>query len=135
MDTENISIEEREKNGAKAIIAKTQDLQVAMVIYTGFDLLAVKENFSKNPVTDESILIYAESKRDNYYEYRDYVLITAILHKRDNTFWSDEELFPIEQITFKDKEKCGGYGKITVKHSNGIETIIDYEGIEGNLKI
>lgn len=135
MDTENISIEEREKNGAKAIIAKTQDLQVAMVIYTGFDLLAVKENFSKNPVTDESILIYAESKRDNYYEYRDYVLITAILHKRDNTFWSDEELFPIEQITFEDKEQCGGYGKITIKHSNGIETIIDYEGIEGSLKI
>ena len=135
MDSEEVSIQEREKNGAKAIIAKTKDLQVAMVTYRGFDLLAMKENFSKSPVTGESILIYAESKRDKYYEYKDYVLITAMLHKRDNTSWSDEELFPIEQITFEDKEQCGGYGKITISHNDGIETIIDYEGIEGNLKL
>ena len=135
MDSEKVSFQKKEKNGAKAIIAKTKDLQVAMVTYRGFDLLAMKENFSKSPVTKKSILIYAESKRDKYYEYKDYVLITAMLHKRDNTSWSDEELFPIEQITFEDKEQCGGYGKITISHNDGIETIIDYEGIEGNLKL
>lgn len=135
MDMEHVSFEEREKNGIKAMIAKTQGIQVAMVNYKGFDLFGTKESYSKNPVTNKSILLYAESKRIQYYQYRDYVLITAMLHKRDNTPWSDEELFPIEQIIYEDKEQCGGYGKIIIRCKNGTETTIDYEGIEGNLKI
>jgi len=131
----NTSIEEREKDGVKAIIIKSAEQQLALVNYKGFDRIAYKERTGASPVTNRSILLYAESNRSSYYEYKDYIMITAMLHKKDSQPWSDEELFPIETITFEDKEQCGGYGKVELKLRKGESFSIDYEGIEGVLKI
>ena len=62
-------------------------------------------------------------------------MITAVLTKKDQSDWSDEELFPVLDIAYTDSQKCGGYGPITLTMRDGRVMTVDYEGLEGKLTI
>lgn len=121
--------------GARAVIASSSWGQVAMVAYEGFDRLHSHERSGMNPVCDYSHLIYGSSRKERYYEYSPYVLISAVLTKKDQSEWKDAELFPVASIRMTDPQRCGGYGPITLILKNGTEYTIDYEGKEGRLQI
>lgn len=132
------TVEERRlcpDTGARAVILKSGEGQVAFVSYAGFDDVCIKERKGMNPVTEESCLIYGVSRREKYYEYLPYVMVSAVLTKKDNSPWSEEELFPIQSISFADKERCGGYGPVLLKMKDGRTVVVDYEKMEGNLRI
>ncbi|MEG7531558.1 MAG: hypothetical protein RSF83_09225, partial [Hungatella sp.] len=76
-----------------------------------------------------------ESRRNHYYEYRPYAMISAMLTKKDDTIWSDGELFPILAIHHADPQGCGGYGPIVLDLKDGRTITVDYEGMEGQLCI
>ncbi|SCP97627.1 DUF2264 domain-containing protein [Anaerobium acetethylicum] len=135
LDGSAAAVEEREKDGIRAIIVKSDRHQLAIVNYRGFDCLGYEEASGRNPAAACSILPYAESRRDAYYEYRDYVMITALLHKTSMEPWSDEDLFPISRIAFEDREQCGGYGKIVIETRDGQNRTVDFEGLEGRVSI
>ncbi|MEG7530384.1 MAG: DUF2264 domain-containing protein, partial [Hungatella sp.] len=101
-DRGHIEIEERicPITGAKAMILKSEEGQIALVSYSGFDEIGQKNRRGVSAVTECSCLLYAESRRNHYYEYRPYAMISAMLTKKDNTIWSDEELFPILAIHY-----------------------------------
>ena len=121
--------------GAKAVILKSAAGQVAMVSYTGFEKMTVTERAGVNPVSEESRMIVLESRRERYYSYLPYVMITAVLTRKDGEPFTDEELFPVKEIQFTDREQCGGYGPVIIKLKDGRTVTVDYEGIEGRLMI
>ena len=121
--------------GAKAVILKGAAGQVAMVSYTGFEKMAVIERTGVNPVSEESRMIVLESRRERYYTYLPYVMITAVLTRKDGEEFTDEELFPVKAICFTDTEQCGGYGPVIIELKDGRRVAVDYEGIEGRLMI
>lgn len=123
------------ETGAKAIILRSAEGQIAMVAYAGFDGLLVRSRTGVSPMTGTSQLIYGESRREKYYEYKPYAMITAVLTKKDQSDWSDEELFPVLDIAYTDPQKCGGYGPITLTMRDGRVMTVDYEGLEGRLTI
>ena len=51
------------------------------------------------------------------------------------TDFTEEELFPIESVTYTDPEKCGGYGPVVLKLADGTERKVEFEGIEGKLML
>ena len=80
-------------------------------------------------------MIVLESRRERYYTYLPYVMVTAVLTRKDGEEFTDEELFPVKAIRFTDTEQCGGYGPVIVELKDGRRVTVDYEGIEGCLMI
>ncbi len=130
-----IKIDKRSEGNAEAIIASTNGLQLAMVAYNGWDSIDVEKNTKKNPVTSESTLIFGNSKQTKLYGHGEYILVTAMLHKTDDSNWTDEELYPVEEISFENKESGGNFGKIKVVMKDGKTFTVDFKGREGKLSI
>ena len=49
--------------------------------------------------------------------------------------FTDDEIFSIADIEYTDKEKCGGYGPVTIKMKNEKSYEIDFYKIEGSLML
>lgn len=131
----------RKENGsAKAIILKGQDhtgqeKQLAMTIYDGWEDIDIIESINTNPDSEKSMVIYAKTARRVQYGYDRFMLISQTITKESHEDFSDDELFPIKDIVYTDKEKCGGYGTVTIQLKNGIKRIIDFNGIEGCMQL
>lgn len=130
----------KSKGDAKATIligrnAVGEELQLAFTVYSAWQNLKILSSKGTNPDSENSILLYASLHRSKPYAYAPYLLISQTLTKQDHTPFTEDELFPIDQILYSDKEKCGGYGPVTLKLKNGETKVIDYSHIEGNLSL
>ncbi len=138
--TEIIKKTENGVQPATAVILKGHDFtgkekQLAMTIYDGWESLDVIHSAGTNPDSEKSVVVYASAKRTSHNHYEKSILISQVITKEELADFSEEELFPIEEIVYTDKEKCGGYGAVTVRMKNGEEKTIDFEGIEGKLML
>lgn len=130
----------REKGKVKAIILKGHDFtgtekQLAMTIYDGWDEIAFLNSRGTNPDSERSVIVYAKLTREKQYGYEPYVLISQTITKENHEDFTEEELFPIKEIEYTDRKKCGGYGPVRITLNDGSRRIIDFEGIEGNLQV
>ena len=88
-----------------------------------------------SPVSEESRLVYGISRRKKYYEYLPYIMVSAVLTKKDQSDWSEEELFPVEEIRYTDETGCGGFGPVVLQMKDGRCVTVDFEGMEGRWSI
>jgi len=129
----------REKEGVRSIIFKGRDhlgreKQMAMTVYTGFEKLDFIRSTDTNPDSKNSLIIFAELERvKKYGGDKTCILISQTILKNSLTDFSDDELFPIENIVFSDKESFGNYGDIEIKLKNGSKKTICFDNIAGNL--
>ena len=131
---------EKTKGGAKAIILRGKDFtgrekQMAMTVYDGWEDLKIRHSEGTNPDSEKSIVLYAETTRKKQYGYEPYILISQVITKESQEDFTEEELFPIESVTYTDPEKCGGYGPVVLKLADGTERKVEFEGIEGKLML
>ena len=124
-----------ETRTARAVIFKNGSRQLAFVVYSGWEELQVKTRSGVNPAAGKTYLAYGSLRRERYYEYRPYVLVSAVLTKESGEAWTGEELFPVAEIRFEDPEGFGGYGPVVLTMKDGRNITVDYEGIEGHLCI
>lgn len=125
---------------AKAIILKGYDhtgreKQLAMTIYDGWDEIDMVESRGTNPDSEKSIVLFAKTKRYKNYGYEPFILISQTITKESREDFTDDEIFPIKEIVYTDKEKCGGYGPVLIKLKNGTERLVDFDEIEGGLML
>lgn len=125
---------------AKAIILKGYDYtgnekQLAMTIFDGWDDIDYYESVGTNPDSEKSIVIFARLARNKKYGYEPYILMSQIITKQSHEDFTVDEIFPVESIQYTDKERCGGYGPVTINLKSGVSRIIDFEGIEGNMSL
>lgn len=131
---------QKENGAAKAVILKGHDhtgkeKQLAMTIYDGWDTIELLSSTNTNPDSPKSVIVYAETKRRKLYGYEPFLLISQVITKETLEDFTEEELFPIAEITYTDKEKRGGYGPVTLRLKNGEQKQISFEGMEGNLQL
>ncbi len=123
---------------AKAIILKGHDhtgaeKQLAMTIYDGWYGLEYVKSSGTNPDSENSIIVYAKGSRRKQNHYESCVLISQVITKESAEDFTEDELFPIERVTYTDEQCRGGYGPVTIKLKDLTEYVVDYEGIEGHL--
>ena len=128
---------------AKAIILKGRDSQgrkkqLAMTIYQGWQDMDILKSRGTNPDSENSIIIYGKYHKNNIYDSSEnYVLISQVITKESHENFLDEELFPIEELEFTDKDMTGAYGDINIrlfdKALDRRQYCVNYEGIEGRL--
>lgn len=139
--TEIIAKEQEYDGGtAHAVILKGKDFtgrekQLAMTIYDGWDSLKTVNSIGTNPDSERSIVVYAETARRNHNHYEQATLVSQVITKEDLTDFTDDELFPIQKITYTDPQSRGGYGPVTIIHKDGTSKTIDFDGIEGQLML
>ena len=132
---------EKSCGNAKAVILKGRDgtgceKQMAMTIYDGWRQLQLLHRSGTNPDSDKSIVVYASMKREKQYGgFEPYILISQVITKESHEDFTEEELFPVSEIVYADREGCGSYGPVTLKMKDGSERIVEFEGIEGNLML
>lgn len=133
-------IEEKSEGNAKAVILKGYDFakrekQLAFTVYDGWDSIEIIRSKNTNPDSENSVVAYAKTKREKPYGAERYILISQVITKESLDDFSDEELFPIKEIFYSDRERQGSYGPITITLKNGEERVIDYGETEGRLQI
>ena len=124
----------------KAIILKGHDhkgkeKQLAFTIMDGWTDIGIIKSTGTNPDSENSIVVYAETKREKQYGYEPYFLISQVITKESLEDFTDDEIFPIKEIQYTDPQRCGGYGPVIIKLKNGDTKTIDFYGIEGNLQL
>lgn len=127
-----------ENGNAKAIILKGHDFtgrekQLAMTLYDGWDEIDLVHSEGTNPDSNQSIVVYGKTTRKKQYGYDPYVMISQVITKESHEDFTEDELFYIQSIDYTDKEKCGGYGPITITLKDGSKKVVEFEGMEGNM--
>ena len=130
----------KENNNAKAIILKGHDhtgreKQLAMTIYDGWDEIDLLHSTDTNPDSEKSIIVYGKTARHKQYGYEQFILISQVITKESLEDFTEDELFPIENVIYTDKERHGGYGPVTIVLKNGTRKTVSFEGMEGNMQL
>ena len=132
--------EKRTSKDAKAVVlsghgSDGKPRHMAMTIYGGWGDLSVEKSSGTNPDTKESFIIFAHACREKLFGYEPYILISQVITKEGDEGFEEDEIFSIADIGYTDKEKCGGYGPVTIKMKGGKSYTIDFNGIEGKLQL
>ncbi|QGY43643.1 DUF2264 domain-containing protein [Maribellus comscasis] len=118
-------------NGTKKVItASIKGRQIALITYNGWDKIDNLVHNNRNAEAGTSTVIYAYKKRLQKNPPME-LMISAMLHKTDNSEWTEEELSPIKDIEIMDitSEFSPLGAQITL--SNGEKYKIDFKDIDG----
>ena len=131
---------EKEKDGYKAVILKGHDhtgkeKQLAFTIMDGWTDIKLIKSKGTNSDSERSIVLFAETTREKQYGYEPYFLISQVITKESLEDFAEDEIFPVEKITYTDEQGCGGFGPVTIKLKSGDLKTIDFYGIEGLMEL
>jgi len=123
-------LERRTVAGHPAIIAKIPGRQVALVALSGWDHVDAVVHRGFNAEVEESTVLFAEwahPERLPPMQPR----ITLLLHKCDDSPWTDEELMPVAAWESPRVSELGIHG-VRVRLKDGRALAISYEHLEGH---
>ncbi len=123
-------IKQFEDGGKKVITASIPGRQVALIVYSGWDKLESMVHANRNAEADESTVLYAYKKRMDKNPAME-LMISVLLHKRDDVEWTEEELSPIKDINIMDITPSHSAlgAQITLRNNEKFE--IDFKDIDG----
>ncbi|GAB1454441.1 DUF2264 domain-containing protein [Draconibacterium sp.] len=124
-------INQFEETEKKVITAAIKGRQVALITYQGWDKLTSITHTNRNAEADESTVIYAHKKRLAQNPAME-LMISVLLHKTDDSEWTEEELSPIKHIVIMDVTPAASAlgAKITLANDKIYE--VYFEEIDGN---
>lgn len=64
-----------------------------------------------------------------------YLLISQVITKESLKDFTDDEIFPIQSISYEDMYKTGAYGTTTIQLKSGAKRRINFEELEAGLSI
>jgi hypothetical protein len=123
-------INQFEVGDKKVITAAIPGRQIALITYNGWDDLDSFVHNNRNAEADESTVIYTYKKRMAKNPPME-LMITVMLHKMDDTDWTDEELSPIKDITIMDITPTWSALGATITLSGNEIFEIDFKDIDG----
>jgi hypothetical protein len=120
-----------EDESKKVITASIEGRQIALITYNGWDKLDSMVHSNRNAEADESTVLYAYKKRMAKNPAME-LMITVMLHKMDDTEWTQEELSPIKDINIMDVTPASSSLGASITLSNNKKHEIYFEEIDGH---
>lgn len=115
----------------KTITASVPGRQVALIAYHGWDKLNSLVHNNRNAEADDSTVVYAYKKRMAKNPPME-LMITALLHKTDDSEWTEEELSPVKNIEILDiMPGLSPLGAI-ITLNNSEKYTVDFKDIDGH---
>ena len=104
--------------------------QVAMITYFGWDRLESQVHRGFNAETEESTVLYACRQRTAKNPAME-LMITAMLHKTDDTAWTAEELSPVKDVRIFDVAPSGSVLGAEITLEDGSVCMVDFKDVDG----
>ena len=130
LDGKKAVVNQFERGAKKVITASIPGRRIALISYSGWDTLLTQVHNNRNAEADESTVIYAHKKRLAKNPSME-LMITVMLHKMDDTEWTEEELSPISEIKIMDITPSGSALGATITLHNKKKYKIDFKNIDG----
>jgi len=104
--------------------------RIALIIYHGWDTLESLVHTNRNAEAEVSTVIYAHKKRLAKNPAME-LMIAVMLHKMDDSEWTEEELSPIRDIKIMDITPAYSALGATITLFDGEKYEIDFKDIDG----
>ena len=114
----------------KVLTASIPGRQIALIAYKGWDSLDSLVHNNRNAEADESRVIYAYKKRMAKNPPME-LMISVMLHKMDDSDWTEEELSPIRDIAIMEITPAYSTLGATITLFNNEKFEIDFKDIDG----
>ncbi len=137
---ENAEIKEIKKDNATAYVLKGTDghgrkVSMAMTVFMGFDEMNTLVSKGTNSDTKDSVIVYGAAHRKEQYSAKEgHLLISQILTRSDGGDFTEEDIFPVKEITYEsDSDKAFEYPAVVFK--NGRKVRVSFDSMENELKL
>jgi hypothetical protein len=130
MDGKAAQIERFEDDRKMGLVASIPGRKVALIAYHGWDRLEVMQQSGRNAEAEESTVLYAYRKRTARNPAME-LMITAMLHKTDDTPWSKEQLSVVRDIRIMDVTSSGSVLGAEITLTDGTTFLVDFGDIDG----
>ncbi len=119
-----------EDGARKVVTASITGRNLALITYSGWDTVASLVHKGRNAEADESTVLYAHKKRLAKNPPME-LMIMVMLHKMDDSDWTEEELSPIKKIEILDIMPSYAALGANITLSDNKKYIVDFEDIDG----
>jgi hypothetical protein len=130
LDGMNAVVNQFEMETKKVITASIPGRRVALIIYSGWDEVKSLIHLDRNAEAAESTVIYARKKRMAKNPPME-LMIAVMLHKTDDSEWSNEELSPVKEIRIMDVTPTFSALGATIILRDDTMYSIDFKDIDG----
>ena len=115
---------------SKTLIASIPGRQVALITYNGWDKIQAQVHRGFNAEADESTVLFAHRKRTAKNPAME-LMVTVMLHKTDDTAWTQEELSPLQSLKIMDVTPSGSGLGAEITLADRAKHRIDFKDIDG----
>ncbi|PKO11790.1 MAG: hypothetical protein CVU39_27380 [Chloroflexi bacterium HGW-Chloroflexi-10] len=131
IDGRKAVIHQFEDQTKKVITASIQGRQLALIVYQGWDTVSSIVHSGRNAEANESTVLFTSKKRTSKNPAME-LMITVMLHKMDDTEWTEEELSPIKAINTMEITPLYSPLGVIITLSDNKKYEIDFVNIDGN---
>jgi hypothetical protein len=121
------TFEDKMKRG---ITASIPGRSVAMIAYRGWDTIQSQVHRGFNAEAEESTVLFVHRKRNAKNPAME-LMISAMLHKTDDTPWTPEELDPVNAIRIVEVTSSGSVLGAEITLADNTTHLVDYKNIDG----
>lgn len=119
-----------ESGSNRVITATIQGRSVALITLAGWDGTRSLVHRNRNAEADESTVVYAFKKRMDKNPPME-LMISVMLHKMDDSEWSEEELSPVASLEVVDVTATRSVLGVRITLTDGRTYMIDFRDIDG----
>jgi hypothetical protein len=119
-----------EQVNSRGITASIPGRQVALIAYSGWDEVKSRVHRGFNAETDESSVVYVHRKRTAKNPAME-LMITAMLHKTDDTPWTPGELSPVKDIRIVEITPSDSVLGAEITLADGTVYMVDFKDVDG----
>jgi hypothetical protein len=123
-------VQKFEEGVKKALTASIPERQVALIAYHGWDSVQSQVHRGFNAETEESTVLGACRKRTNKNPAME-LMISVMLHKTNDTPWTEEELSPLKNIKLVDVMPSGSVIGAELTLFDGSRRVVDFKEVDG----
>lgn len=120
-----------EVDGHPCVTLKIPGRQLAVTNIMGWKQIGIRDNQGIHPEAASSSLLFLRTEDGDHRYGPVELLISVLLHKTDDTPWTNEELNPISGIAPLEETVPMHLGGMVVSLKNGEKHTVDFGGIDG----
>jgi hypothetical protein len=114
----------------KGMTASIEGRKLALITYNGWDSVTHVVHKGRNAESEESTVLYASRKRTLKNPAME-LMITVMLHKMDNSDWTEDELSPIQEFKIMEITPSGSPLGASIVLRGNKKYEIDFKNIDG----
>jgi hypothetical protein len=123
-------INQFEEGEKKVITAAIPGRRIALITYNGWDKVDSLIHKNRNAEADESTVVFAHKIRTAKNPPIE-LMITVMLHKMDDSEWTEDELSPIKEFNILDVTGTNSVLGAKIRLYDNKKYIIDFKDIDG----